>query len=622
MKYPLLTGGLVSALLFSATGWAEEGTDAVADTLRALDATAAMGSPAELTCSREPAKRSESACKLAFDERCERFRADKTKNPAERGFDNIRDAVGKALKEAGVKDLAGLAAKHFEAIGFSINPEAFANRDVFNQLLFDAWYRTSYGADETPMQKARKLLVPPEFLNCQKSEDSPLKKYRLLAERSRYSQMRTLIKIALSRQETATIYDDLRSKCERLKSSGQAPPECDEQALDQLRLEVLTEFAERANTDGSHGALDGIKLKERLVDAIQKMDLWGKEKQLPYLELDVDDIPKFQMTSVAKDEHREYAQYCESAESDYEYAIERELQKLRGWISQSKPVVRALENKYFNDENFSKMNSLIDGLKDDAVQVFRKEIVPMGCLSKEKADQVATELKNLLVYREAPIPDSTFVKDAEAPLPYYHSDLFPADRMATAELAFADAGLGAFTALNAHYEPKSVAGAQNKPEHIAPEAVMFDFLKELPGTVKQIMAHEVAHKLGPDTSAVNGYDLTACYAKLLGCFKKQFNLQPNQADEAFADWFSAKINGARIARISDPEAVEIALDQFVAGKCLYDQKNSNCFDCTHPHPAVRANYILGRDPKIRKALGCPPGPHCELTGEHSGDCNE
>lgn len=174
---------------------------------------------------------------------------------------------------------------------------------------------------------------------------------------------------------------------------------------------------------------------------------------------------------------------------------------------------------------------------------------------------------------------------------------------------FDDPTLSYFTDMNANYMLPITLGETSQDERVSTMPVYIQIAKDNPYAYMTVVAHEIAHKIGPQISRMSGYDLTPSYGELLACYKgsKSIKLTKGQEDEVVADYISSEVLARQIARLPSYQrvaALKLAMEPF----CLFDDsrnmKNAVDLRSEHPDPVFRISGVFGASPNLRAAVGC------------------
>lgn len=174
---------------------------------------------------------------------------------------------------------------------------------------------------------------------------------------------------------------------------------------------------------------------------------------------------------------------------------------------------------------------------------------------------------------------------------------------------FNDPSLSFFTQLNADYFWTMALGKYSFQERVKMMPKMMLLAKDNPQAFEAVLAHEVGHRIGPNSGRINGFDLNMEYRELLECYRSQHSIkmQKGQEDETIADYISSEDLARSISRLpkDQREAHLISSMEFF---CMYDNtKNSeNIFQSKigHPLDSLRVSRIYGANPNLRNAIGC------------------
>jgi hypothetical protein len=169
------------------------------------------------------------------------------------------------------------------------------------------------------------------------------------------------------------------------------------------------------------------------------------------------------------------------------------------------------------------------------------------------------------------------------------------------------------TSMNASYTWKSRTLRRWNPRkevELSPAVILSTEKK--PMEVLLILAHEIAHKLGPRISAVHGYGLRDQFLVVRRCFQdqKSIRLVSNQEEEVFADMLASE----GLARMLTKYPLEQRKDLMRSGfrrACESASEEKEEFDHTklnHPPWRLRIAGVIGVNPSLRSVLGCQGEP--------------
>lgn len=288
-------------------------------------------------------------------------------------------------------------------------------------------------------------------------------------------------------------------------------------------------------------------------------------------------------------------------------------------IAKSKPVVETIITTLYTDDLKSKIDSLYGPSHTSIMRFVKDDLSKFPTLADQvKIKEMSSQLEGLSFFWPEK-PDPGLYKKSDAfPLEVLDEDKLPVTDMFYRN--FFDPKLSFFSSLNAFYTPVTKVGVHVGEEKVFLMPTLNLMAEKSPYDVMATIAHEIGHKLGPEVSRINGYDLRGEYKELLMCLSgaDSIGMNQNQSDEAFSDWLSAKVVGEGILKLPTPERRAAALS--VAG--FFCQAHMGDFFSSsfslknkHPESTLRINGIYGANKQIREALDCKgPGPYreCQL----------
>ncbi len=134
------------------------------------------------------------------------------------------------------------------------------------------------------------------------------------------------------------------------------------------------------------------------------------------------------------------------------------------------------------------------------------------------------------------------------------------------------------------------------------------------------LAHELAHSIDPCEirtvrESFPAYDhLQACLIqnRIIATSPSRSECGENdQLSETFADWFAVQITAIALQLYStefDHSQILKAARNSVRDLCEQDDDINEIDTDLHPSPHMRIDQIFGRNPEIRRLLGCGPAP--------------
>lgn len=298
--------------------------------------------------------------------------------------------------------------------------------------------------------------------------------------------------------------------------------------------------------------------------------------------------------------------------------------KFFGNIAKSKPAIESILGATYGPEQKTRMDAMYKQIHSGIMQFIDKDLGSVPELKGTPKLQRMKDSMAALGYSWIDKPAATlYKKEDDFPLPVLDFDKLPMTEMFL--WAFQDPTMSFFKEMNAFYNPAMKQGVLTTDEKVNLLPAINLLTKDDPYAAMAVIAHEIGHKIGYQVSKINGYDLTKVYSKLVDCLssEKSINMLNYQADEAIADWISAKVMGRMIMNLPQAERKPAALrlggffcqaygdDFYKAG--VYTKSG-------HPETTLRINGVFGANTDVRSALGCAgdkaKGPYqeCQIAG--------
>lgn len=169
--------------------------------------------------------------------------------------------------------------------------------------------------------------------------------------------------------------------------------------------------------------------------------------------------------------------------------------------------------------------------------------------------------------------------------------------------------------VDAFYTPKNYLELQNNGKNYnISESVNLSIGAMLyaaiyPNALYFVLAHEIAHKIGPNTSTLNHHNIYDRQQYLMNCLKSKESILmlENQIEESWADWMATE----SLSRLKITTSKNDLINETVGIFCLIESQASNQFNSyssintsDHPETILRINGILAAHPSVRKFIGC------------------
>lgn len=264
----------------------------------------------------------------------------------------------------------------------------------------------------------------------------------------------------------------------------------------------------------------------------------------------------------------------------------------------SKPFIEFTLNEFYNNKRHDEVNKLFSFAKETMVQNLKGHVT-----DKDKMQKIEESYSGLkLHWINSPKADD-YENAGKGKVLKTNLELTLEDN--TLYHAFSDPKLNYFSDFNANYMSSQSRGDIRSDARVDMQPAMLTLLDSNPIAFLEVLGHEVAHKVGPDISRWNGFDLNQEHKELMQCFasKNSIGMTPKQADEVLCDYFSSLI----IARYLETLPQEKRLDavvQSVESYCLFEGNYMPTMSDAHPDAYMRISGIMGANSKIRKLIGC------------------
>lgn len=178
--------------------------------------------------------------------------------------------------------------------------------------------------------------------------------------------------------------------------------------------------------------------------------------------------------------------------------------------------------------------------------------------------------------------------------------------------AFEEPDLSYFTAYNASYAPKITFGQKTRKSTLTIMPMILSYLETNTWALLEVLAHEVAHKIGPFISEINGYKVRENYNDILACYSSNDSLalKPGQEDETIADYISGEVIASLVKQLPQDKKINAiySAHQFscLAESWRVEDGRNKIEEFNHSHPEMRLRVagIFGAIPRIREVLAC------------------
>ncbi len=306
---------------------------------------------------------------------------------------------------------------------------------------------------------------------------------------------------------------------------------------------------------------------------------------------------------IKKDEDKYYSEFsCIELETVLMENTKKVINDLTSKYAKSKPVINHLIDNIYSADKKQKAFSLFDAAKKEVIN-----LVPKVTNASQKRTLIKKGYDELTLQWLNKPSDQMFEKIETSKV----ESLKKSENLIDEYDMFLDGSLSFFKEVNAYYSPPIV---NSNKENLSIERVhmMPSFLKELdrnPLAFYVVVAHEVAHKIGPEVSKINGHNLKNEWSDLLKCYSNEdsINLIEGQEDETIADYVSSVALANFIQKLPVTER-KSALKAAMKIHCAFDamEEEHFGFNCEggHPNSRLRVAGIYGGNSKIRKMIGC------------------
>jgi len=296
--------------------------------------------------------------------------------------------------------------------------------------------------------------------------------------------------------------------------------------------------------------------------------------------------------------------YCYSYSSLVENAGNKVFQDFVGEVNTAKPTVDAVIDSFYSESKKKMATQMFQESRSDI-----QGIVSQFVKDPSKKTEIVDGYDRLKLFWMEKPADTAYKRNDKGILVLDEAKASPAYvRMFNDDVygTFSDPSLSFFTTLNANYMPPVNMGKSSNAERVNMMPAFIKLSEKNPYAFLAVIAHEAGHKIGPEVSRINGYDLTPEYKDLLTCYKdsKSINLQSGQEDETIADYISSEVLARQISRLP-AEKRQQALMSSMEDFCIFEDSDSgvNCKG-SHPENSLRVAGIYGANPNLRKAVGC------------------
>jgi hypothetical protein len=305
-----------------------------------------------------------------------------------------------------------------------------------------------------------------------------------------------------------------------------------------------------------------------------------------------------------------YQNYCRDFQGLVENVANQTAEETMLEVNRSQIMVEGMLGEVYSDGRYKKASAVLKAANQD-ISALTKQFVRDPKQQKEIVDGYQ---KLNLFWPKKPQP-SDYQKNAQGIAVLDQTKFSAGAKVTDGNVfeTFSDPALSFFTTINADYVPVLTMGKNIQAERVNMMPMFLGLMENNPFTFMAITAHEAGHKIGPEISRINGYDLTSEYKNLLSCLgeRQSIYMQKGQEDEAIADYISAEVLARQLGKLPQDkrrQAMMSAMESF----CIFDQMDFGV-DCkgTHPENSLRVNGIYAANPNLRSILGCQ-GPSSQF----------
>lgn len=292
------------------------------------------------------------------------------------------------------------------------------------------------------------------------------------------------------------------------------------------------------------------------------------------------------------------ARQCVQSETVFNARARNTAKDFVSKVQFSKPFIEFTLNEFYSSKRQEEVNKLFQFSKETMVENLKGHVK-----DSEKLKKIEESYSDLKLHWLNPPDKENYQKVGKVEVLNVNSDLTLADN--TLFHAFSDPSLDYFTDFNANYMSGQSRGDIRVDARVDMQPAMLTLMDSNPIAFLEVLGHEVAHKVGPDVSRWNGFDLSKEHEELMSCFAgaKSIGMTPNQADEALCDYFSALIIARYLETLPQEKRLE-AVVQSVESYCLFESNYMPTTSDVHPDAYMRISGILGANPNIRNLIGC------------------
>lgn len=291
-------------------------------------------------------------------------------------------------------------------------------------------------------------------------------------------------------------------------------------------------------------------------------------------------------------------QQCEFSSAVHVAKARNVVSETIGQIQYSKPFIEFMLDEFYSEEKRQQAQKLFDFARENMLSNLKNYVK-----DPEKYKKIEASYGELRLHWLNKPGKDEYEKKGSTLVYRGDNQLSMADNVLSNVLS--DVSLNYFLDFNANYMPTEAYGDTKSITRVDMQPAMLKLLETNSMAFLEILGHEVAHKVGPEISRWNGFDLNDEHQKILSCYASSdsIGMQPNQADETLSDYFSAQILSKYIETLPAEKRLD-AVIQSVEGYCIFESEFMPDHDHVHPDAYLRISGIIGAHPKIRELMGC------------------
>ena len=314
------------------------------------------------------------ACDHPLSERCDQIRNNQERtNASVAGAASVREALNEAAKQTGAGSFSDLALKWLRDHGVKTSNFSPEYQKGFEDKLFKALYPADDPSSDLkpidPFPELAKAIRPDELAPC----DQPLPPLDISGNGGevRNAEISAITSSDLgylkysmdqlhSAQDPITIFNDIVDSCRDFHGKESKPEQCRESSLRAVKRQVMADFAAQGSAPAP--AVGRTPLTTQLTTLYDSVTFPDYSKALPGSspsEMSTDELAN--LSDRIADTRQNL---CDRFQGIYSAAFQTQLHKLADDLAVSKPAVRYLEKKYFTDQNYGKLETVVQNLRE------------------------------------------------------------------------------------------------------------------------------------------------------------------------------------------------------------------------------------------------------------------